>query len=415
MTIRILYLTREPHPSFRPDIATLFGKFLPPHGIGTDLVALQEGEPAAWAGGAAHTAGGKGKLGRLMARMGRACALFRLAQGGRYQAIQVRDRIGGALIGLLAARWHGLPYFYWMSFPFVEFWQDVGAGREAVGATRLRRLVLRLRGHLGAFLLYRVILPRADHIFVQSDAMRAMLAQLGLDPANMTPVPMGVTVPEQLDHVVPSDDARLAGRKVVMYLGALERMRHPEVMVEAMVEVARREPQALLVLVGDSQTPGDRAWLEQQVQRCGVQDHVLITGWMAPADAWRYLRAAAVGLSPIPCTRVLSLGTPTKVCEYLAYGLPVVANDQPDQATLLAQTGGGLCVPLSADGFAQGILAMLADPDQARAMAEQGRARIGQLRSYHVLAEQLAAQYRRLLGRSAGQQATRLRSPGGAS
>lgn len=403
MTIRLLYLTREPHPSFRPDIATLFGQFLPRHGVYSDLVALQEGERAAWAAGAAHTGKATGKPGRLLARMGAACSLFRLARGGQYQAVQVRDRIGGALIGLLAARWHGLPFFYWMSFPFVEFWQDVGAGREAVGASRLRRLILCVRGHVGAFVLYRLVLPRADHVFVQSDAMRDTVAKLGIAPANMTPVPMGVTVPDSLDHVTPSDDPRLAGRKVVMYLGALERMRHPEVMVEAMVEVARREPQALLVLVGDSQTPGDRAWLEQQVRRCGVRDHVLITGWMAPAQAWRYLRAAKVGLSPIPCTRVLEMGTPTKVCEYLAYGLPVVANGQPDQAALLAQTGGGLCVPLSAAGFADGVLAMLADPDQARAMAEQGRARIGQLRSYDVLAEQLAAQYRRLLGRGAGQ------------
>lgn len=403
MTIRLLYLTREPHPSFRPDIATLFGQFLPRHGVYCDLVALQEGAPAVWAGGVAHARKASGKLGRLLARMGAAGSLFWLARGGQYQALQVRDRIGGALIGLLAARWHGLPFFYWMSFPFVEFWQDVGAGREAVGASRLRRLVLSLRGHVGAFVLYRVVLPRADHVFVQSDAMRDMVAQLGIDPAAMTAVPMGVTVPDRLDHVTVSDDPRLAGRKVVIYLGALERMRHPEVMVEAMVEVARREPTALLVLVGDSQTPGERAWLEQQVLRCGVQDNVLITGWMAPAQAWRYLRAAVVGLSPIPCTRVLAMGTPTKVCEYLAYGLPVVANGQPDQAALLEQTGGGLCVPLSADGFAQGILAMLANPAQARAMAEQGRARIGQLRSYDVLAEQLAAQYRRLLGRSAGQ------------
>jgi glycosyltransferase involved in cell wall biosynthesis len=402
MTIRLLYLTREPHPSFRPDIATLFGRHLPRHGVHSDLVALQDGEQKEWPCGTAFTRKANGKFGRLWHRMALACSLFRRARGGCYDAIQVRDRIGGALIGLLAARWHGLPFYYWMSFPFVEFWQDVGAGREAPGSSRLRRLLSGVRGSLGAFVLYRIVLPRADHVFVQSDAMRAKVAALGIDPAAMTPVPMGVTVPEQLDHVTPSDDPRLAGRKVVMYLGALERMRHPEVMVEAMVEVVRREPQALLVLVGDSQTPGDRAWLEQQVQRCGVQDHVLITGWMAPADAYRYLRAAIVGLSPIPCSRVLELGTPTKVCEYLAYGLPVVANGQPDQATLLEQTGGGLCVPLSAEGFAEGILAMLADPQRARMMAEQGRARIGQLRSYDVLGEQLAAQYRRLLGRSAG-------------
>jgi glycosyltransferase involved in cell wall biosynthesis len=402
MTIRLLYLTREPHPSFRPDIATLFGQYLPRHGVCSDLVALQDGEQAAWAGGGAHTRKGKGKLGRIMTRMGLACSLFRLARGPQYQAIQVRDRIGGALIGLLAARWRGLPFFYWMSFPFAELWQDMGTGREAASGSRLSRLKWRVRGSLAAFILYRVVLPRADHVFVQSDAMAAMLARRGLDPDAMTPVPMGVAVPDHLDQVAPSDDPRLAGRKVVIYLGALERMRHPEVMVEAMAEVRRSEPQALLVLVGDSQTPGDRAWLEQQVRRCGVQDHVLITGWMAPADAWRYLRAATVGLSPIPCSRVLSLGTPTKVCEYLAYGLPVVANgDHPDQAALLEQTQGGLCVAPTAAGFAAGILELLADPQRASAMAAAGREAIRAARSYDVLAEALARQYGRLLAQPA--------------
>jgi len=78
--------------------------------------------------------------------------------------------------------------------------------------------------------------------------------------------------------------------------------------------------------------------------------------------------------------------------------VPVVANDQPDQAALLAQTGGGLCVPLTAAGFADGILALLDDPAQAAAMAARGREAIGGLRSYEVLASQLAAQYQRLLG-----------------
>jgi glycosyltransferase involved in cell wall biosynthesis len=178
-------------------------------------------------------------------------------------------------------------------------------------------------------------------------------------------------------------------------------MRHPEVMIEAMVDIKRAHPDALLVLVGDSQNPGERAWLESEIDRHGVRQHALITGWMAPQQAWRYLRAATIGLSPFPRSRTLEVASPTKVCEYLAYGIPVVANDQPDQAALLEQTGGGLCVPLTAQGFAQGVCALLADPQRARAMARQGRARIGQLRSYDVLAQQLAAQYRRLLGRGA--------------
>lgn len=398
MTIRLLYLTREPHPSFRPDLLTLFGKALPALGIQADIVATGAATAVQeWDGGRAYTQGGGGRLSRWLGRYLVALRLFTLPRRQRYDAIQVRDRVLGALIGLLAARWHGLPFFYWMSLPFPEAWLDLGDGAAASGASRLQRWRWRLRGAVAAWLVYRVVMPRARHVFVQSDAMRDMLAARGIAPERMTPVPMGVALPPSLDAVAPSDDPRLAGRSVVMYLGALERSRHPEVMIEAMVTVAARKPQALLVLVGDSQSPGERAWLEQEIVRHGVREHALITGWMAPADAWRYLRAAAIGLSPFPRTRVLEVASPTKVCEYMAYGLPVVANDQPDQAALLAQTGGGLCVPLTAAGFAAGILALLDDPDQAAAMAVRGRQAIAGLRSYEVLASALAAQYRRLL------------------
>jgi glycosyltransferase involved in cell wall biosynthesis len=399
--VRILYLSREPHPSFRPDIATLFGRCLPQHGVASDMVALHEGAEDGWPAGRALTRRGSGKAGRLLARWRVALDLFRLARQPEYDAVQVRDRILGALIGLLAARRAGLPFFYWMSLPFPDAWQDLGRGTEANSASRLGRLRWQWRGNLAAFILYRIVLPRADHIFVQSAAMRTLLASKGLPAENMTPVPMGVALPDALDTIAPSDDPRLQGRKVLVYLGALERMRHPEVMIEAMVDIKRDHPDALLVLVGDSQNPGERAWLESEIDRLGVRQHALITGWMAPQQAWRYLRAATIGLSPFPRSRTLEVASPTKVCEYLAYGIPVVANDQPDQAALLEQTGGGLCVPLTAQGFAQGVCALLADPQRARAMARQGRARIGQLRSYDVLAQQLAAQYRRLLGRGA--------------
>ncbi|MES2260813.1 MAG: glycosyltransferase family 4 protein [Pseudomonadota bacterium] len=378
-------------------MATLFGRYLPEHGIHTDLVSVQDGAAVPWPAGRLFTRGGPGPLARRWAQLGVALDLFRLARRPGYAALQVRDRIVGGWLGLLAARCNGLPFFYWMSFPFPEAWHDLGAGHEASSAGRWQRLGWRLRGIASGFILYRMVLPRADHIFVQSQAMLDWLARRGVSPQRMTAVPMGVDLPADLQAIAPADDPRLRDRKVIVYLGALDRMRHPEVMIEAMATVVREEPQALLVLVGDAAQPGERAWLDAEIARRGLRGSVLVTGWLAPEQGWRYLRAARIGLSPFPRTRILEMASPTKVCEYLAYGIPVVANDQPDQAALLALTGGGLCVPLSADGFAAGILALLADPARAQQMSQAGRAAIGATRSYSVLARQLARQYRRLL------------------
>lgn len=398
--MRILYLTREASPSFRPDIATLFGRSLPAQGIHSDLVAMQGDGAPLWPAGQVYCRTAKGKPGRLIARLRLAFDLFSLSRKQAYDAIQVRDRIVGAAIGLLVARWRGLPFFYWMSFPFCELWQDMGAGRASNSGSRWWRLLWHVRGRLAAWLLYRVVLPRATHIFVQSEAMRRMLAGYGLPFDAMTPVPMGVELPASPEAIRPADDPRLIGRRVIVYLGALERIRHPEIMLEAMASVIQRFPDALLVLVGDSQMKGEREWLEAEIVRLKLSGHAFITGWLQPEQAWRYVRSASMGLSPFPRTRVLEVASPTKVCEYLGYGIPVVANDQPDQAYLLGETGGGLCVPLSAEGFALGIEALLAEPERGRQMAADGRAAIGRLRAYDTIGEQLAARYRALLPRA---------------
>ncbi len=401
MTIRILFLTREPYPSFRADVSTLFGSILPAQNIYSDLVALQaDSQPGVWPAGQVFVrkANGRfGAVGRVLVRMHLAFDLFALSGRRAYAAIQVRDRIFGAVIGLAAARWRRIPFFYWMSFPFPELWQDMSSGHAVTAGSRLQRLGWWLRGAVTAWLLYRFLLPRADHVFVQSDAMLEMLVRRGIPVERMTPVPMGVVIPQHLEQIVPTDDPRLTGRRVIVYLGTLERVRQPEIMIHAMAMVVQQVPDALLVLVGDSQTPGERAWLESEIERLGLGGHAFITGWLAPEEARRYLRAASIGLSPVPRIRIFEVGSPTKVCEYLAYGLPVVANDQPDQAYLLRETGGGICVVSSAEGFANGILELLADPLRAQQMAEAGRVAIARLRSYDVLGAQLAASYQKIL------------------
>jgi glycosyltransferase involved in cell wall biosynthesis len=400
MPLRLLYLTRESYPSFRPDLVTLFGEVLPARGVRSDLVALAaEDTNGRWPGGDVFVRCARGMVGRAVARFRLAFDLFRLSVDG-YDAIQVRDRIFGAIVALLIARVRGLPFYFWLSFPFPESWLEIATGHAVYSAKLPTRIAYYMRGKMGGWLLYGVILRLADHVFVQSDEMKRRLIERGIRAGTMTPVPMGVKVPEELDAIAPMTDPRLFGRRVVVYLGALERVRHPEVMIEAIRAVRIACPEVLLVLVGDSQLEGDRLWLRRKVDEGGLTDHVLITGWLPPKDAWRYVRSAEIGLSPIPRTRTFEVASPTKVCEYLAYAVPVVANDQPDQAALIAATGGGICVPLTAQGFADGILALLQNPNRAQAMGQAGREAIGALRSYEVIGQTVAETYFSLLGRA---------------
>ena len=113
------------------------------------------------------------------------------ADWSAYDAVQVRDLPLPAAVALLLARWHRRPFFYWMSFPVPEGHIEL-ARERGLDAGFMRYLFPWVRGRLGRWLLYRWVVPKADHVFVQSDRMKAQMIERGFTANRMTPVPMGV-------------------------------------------------------------------------------------------------------------------------------------------------------------------------------------------------------------------------------
>lgn len=213
--------------------------------------------------------------------------------------------------------------------------------------------------------------------------------------SHMTPVPMGVdTEAASAREVLPSDDVQFVGRRVLVYLGTLDKERKIEILLEMLVKVKAAFPDVLLVLVGDTQDQSHRDWLRQQAMNLGVVDHVLWTGWLDTNAAWRYAKAAEIGLSPIPRGYILDMGSPTKAVEYMALGLPVVCNDNPDQKHVITQSRAGLCVPLQADTFAEAVIELLKAPASMCVMGLNGREYVARERGYDSIARMVAAVYR---------------------
>ena len=166
---RLLYLTNETWPTFRSDVAVLFGKYLPHHGIHSDIVTGEtpgSDGSVRWEAGAAflcNVSGGSVKKRVIMFLHGLR-HLFGAAPD-RYDAIQVRDMPLLGVFGLLAARLKRLPFFYWMSYPVPE--GQIALARErGLAAGLINFAVPWACGRVGRFLLYRIVLPRANHVFV---------------------------------------------------------------------------------------------------------------------------------------------------------------------------------------------------------------------------------------------------------
>ncbi|MBV8633327.1 MAG: glycosyltransferase, partial [Burkholderiaceae bacterium] len=99
--------------------------------------------------------------------------------------------------------------------------------------------------------------------------------------------------------------------------------------------------------------------------------------------------------------KVLDVGSPTKLVEYMALGRPVVCNNHPEQSAILAECPAGLCVEWSAAAFAEAMLELLQNPEEAEAMGARGPAWVASNRTYPILATQVWNRYQSILEEAA--------------
>jgi glycosyltransferase involved in cell wall biosynthesis len=399
--LHLLYFTAEQWPTYRPDIVALFGKYLPRYGITCDLVTernitTEDNPELSWGGGQAILCNiPHNRSGQYLVKILHNLRTLIIMDAKKYDAIQVRDMTATALAGLIVARFKGVQFFYWLSFPQSEGQIERARTRGIKGGIRFWFPLV--QGVFGKWLLYRVVLPRADHVFVQSHQMQMDIAREGIPMSKMTPVLMGVdTETVNPESIQPVDDPRLEGKRVLVYLGTLDPNRQIEILLQMLFHVREAIPNILLVLAGNTMNASHREWLKQEAVRLGVAELVVWTGWLESNMAWRYARAAEIGLSPIPRGYLLDMGSPTKALEYMALKLPVVVNDNPDQAQVIAKSGAGLCVKLESHTFAESVIRLLSDDVLRHKMGDEGRRYVTGKRAYDGLARAVAAKYHEL-------------------
>jgi len=397
-----LFLSSDRFPPFRVDVKSLFQEEFVERGHRIDWL-LQSSEPTErsfvtpWGGGKAwvgkrHSA--KGAWSALLNQLYgflNDLKVFRLARQNRYDFIQVKDKFIAALMVMWICRRQRGRFVYWLSFPFPESY--LYRAQQGKGYSNFP-LLDRVRGHLFGFLLYRIILPAADHVFVQSKQMKMDVAAKGIPAGKLTAVPMGVAF-SKISFLSQSD---ISTRQMhVVYIGSLSPTRQIEFLVELFKQVVEICPNARLHLIG-GETEADIARLRRIADQLGIGKQVTICGFMPLEAAWEYVRQANVCVSPLAPNPTFTPASPTKLVEYLAFGKPVVANDHPEQREVLEKSGGGICVPYEKEAFAKAILELLQDPDKAADMGQRGRRYVEQHRSYQVIADRVESKYYEMLG-----------------
>lgn len=178
----------------------------------------------------------------------------------------------------------------------------------------------------------------------------------------------------------------------VVYVGRITREAGATVMADA-ARTFSADGVTRLVVAGPVD-PATRAQIEARAAPATVD----LPGWTDRAGVARLLGEARVGLVLFQPVENYIEAYPTKLFEYMAAGVPVVASDFPVWREIVEGAGCGLLVdPRDPAAVAAAVQELLDRPDQASAMGRAGRRAVIERYRWEPQGERLLHLYARLL------------------
>jgi glycosyltransferase involved in cell wall biosynthesis len=278
----------------------------------------------------------------------------RLALTRRYDAVHSHEE--GGLIGILVAKWLRVPHLYDMHSSLPQQIGNFGYGdarwlKRALGW--VERLMIR---HSRVVI---VICPELETTVREIDAnVPAVLIENAPGSGDMPAAPDGRAIRASLGIA--------DGAPVVVYTGTFEPYQGLDLLYEAMTYVAKRRPDARLLMVGGE--AAQIAAAAERVRQLNLAEVVTFTGQRPPEDVPAYLDAATVLASP----RSTGTNTPLKIYQYLRSGRPIVATRLRTHTQVLSDDLAFLSEP-TPKAFAAAILSAFENPAAAAAKGERAR------------------------------------------
>lgn len=311
----------------------------------------------------------------------------RIMREEKCNIVQARNSIVLALLGIYLKTKYKAPLVFQFSFPGGDL------ARYDLRGNKLTYLMGKLQRFLTPHIMRGV-----DLILPISELMADQLADDGIPREKMIPLPLGANA-ESFSPTINGRETRrehnLGSSAVVIYLGILDRLRQLEILIRAIAYVKQQEHEVKLLMVGEGD---DRANLERLARTLGVDGDVVFTGQVPYHEVPRVISAADVAVSPVPPLDIYKTSSPCKLFEYMGAAKPVVANEEiAEHKEVLEESGGGILVPFTPEGFASAIIELLDDPEKASNMGRRGRKWVVENRTYSKLAKDVESGYYTLL------------------
>jgi len=297
-------------------------------------------------------------------------AVWRAVRRFRPHVVQVHESDGAlaALVVRLGGAWME-PRPLLTALLQVSYIEELRAVRSLVatdgrvlgrpGAAELRFRWLKAPFQI---LLGLITVRAADRVFAPSAATAAEIRRdYGADDVAVIPNAMGGLAVESSEPV--------EGEGYLLFVGRLRIRKGVEVLLEALRELRRRVPRAVLRIAGDGE---HRERLECRTAGLGLEGAVSFLGTCGASRVRALLRGAAALVVPS-----IYEGMPLVVLEAMEAGVPVVASRVSGIPEMVVDGETGWLVPLEdPEALAGALEEVLGDPGEARRRGEAGRRRV---------------------------------------
>jgi glycosyltransferase involved in cell wall biosynthesis len=206
-------------------------------------------------------------------------------------------------------------------------------------------------------------------------------------------VPNGVDLPRSVDaRLFLEEFPELEGKRMVLFLGRIHFKKGLDILAQAWGNLAKRFPDAVLVLAGPD-SENSRAAVEELITIYGISDRVFFTGMLAEKVKWSALATAHCFVLPS-----YSEGLSVATLEAMGMGLPVIITEQCHLPEV-SQFEAGWEIRADVTSLYSALEEMLENsPATNSEIGERGRRIVQKRYSWPVVARQMAELYRWVQG-----------------
>jgi glycosyltransferase involved in cell wall biosynthesis len=310
------------------------------------------------------------------------------ASGLPVEAVRMRSSIDvGAILRLrqlMRARDVGLVHTH----SSVDSWlASIAAKSLGLPVVRTRHVSIPIGRRRG--LVYRL----ADRVITSAESARSMVTAAGIAPDRVVTISAGVDS-ERFHPGVSGTAVRkelgLGEAPVVGLVANVRGSKGHNVFLEAARSVIAGKPDARFLIVGDGVGFDE---VSRRVREMSLDTSVCLTGFR------RDIPEVMAALDVLVLPSIRSEAIPQVIPQALAVGTPVVASTVGGSPELIRDGENGRLVPPGdSRALADAILALLREPDRARAMARAGQAMVRERYTIDATMARTTAVYRGLLG-----------------